>query len=150
MVNFTTISHTKGQGTTMNMTNYAALDEAPLAGTSYYRLVQVDFDGTTTFSKSVAVTTNSLHTPSLSIYPNPSTGPVNATLTSESASEAFSATVLVTDITGKVVATKLISELTSSAKVNLLDGTENLPAGFYSVTIINGTSTQTLKLQLLN
>ncbi|MCC6683470.1 MAG: T9SS type A sorting domain-containing protein [Bacteroidia bacterium] len=150
MVNFTTISHTKGQGTTMNMTNYVALDEAPLAGTAYYRLVQVDFDGTTTLSKSVAVTTNNQHTPSLSIYPNPSTGVVNATLTSESASEAFSATVLVTDITGRVVATKLISELTSSAKVNLLDGTENLRAGFYSVTIINGTSTQTLKLQLLN
>ncbi len=148
MVNFTIIGQVKGQGTTMNLTNYTLLDESPLTGTAYYRLVQVDFDGTSTISKSVAVTAQGAI--SLSIYPNPSTGVVYAGLTSESADGIYSVHLLVTDMTGRIVAQKTVSELIPATKINILDGTEKLEAGFYSVTITSITSTQTLKLQLLN
>jgi hypothetical protein len=52
---FTTIGTVKGNGTTNNTHNYHFADETPLAGLSYYRLAQTDFDGTTTNSKVVTV-----------------------------------------------------------------------------------------------
>ncbi|MCB2377374.1 T9SS type A sorting domain-containing protein [Hymenobacter sp. BT635] len=48
--NFATISTVAGAGTTTKATTYTANDAAPLAGTSYYRLRQVDTDGTSSFS----------------------------------------------------------------------------------------------------
>ena len=50
--------------------SYGLIDEKPLAGTSYYRLKQVDRDGTTAYSKVVAVTMDNLR-PSLELLGNP-------------------------------------------------------------------------------
>jgi len=53
---FETIGKADGQGTTVLATNYAYTDDRPLAGTSYYRLKQVDEDGSYTYSALVGVT----------------------------------------------------------------------------------------------
>lgn len=52
---FEGIGKADGKGTTALETEYVYTDERPLAGTSYYRLKQVDEDGSYTFSKVVAV-----------------------------------------------------------------------------------------------
>jgi len=67
---FTTIIKIAGQGTTANSTNYTAVDNAPLAGTNYYKLKQVDKDGKVTDYDIKAVEfklSNNL----VKIYPNP-------------------------------------------------------------------------------
>ena len=69
---FNEIGRVTGAGTSTTKLTYAFTDDFPFAGTSYYRLRQVDFDGTSANSKIVAV--NSKVTAALRIYPNPLTG----------------------------------------------------------------------------
>jgi len=65
--NFETLGIVSAKGTTSLTTNYAYVDEQPLAGTAYYRLKQVDEDMTYTYTKTVAVRAPS--TVATSLYP---------------------------------------------------------------------------------
>lgn len=67
--NFETIEIISGAGTTKETQNYRTVDYQPLAGTSYYRLRQVDFNGDYEFSKVVTVNNNGQV--NVSLYPNP-------------------------------------------------------------------------------
>lgn len=71
-VDFSPVLRMPGAGNSSAMLHYAARDEAPLQGISYYRLRQTDFNGTFTFSPVLAVETKSDGTFTLS--PNPSAG----------------------------------------------------------------------------
>ncbi len=67
---FEAIGTVDGAGNSQTTNHYMFMDEEPLSGTSYYRLKQVDTDGTFTYGPVVAVvrgTTNA----DLSIWPNP-------------------------------------------------------------------------------
>lgn len=52
---FTEIGRVSGQGTTDIPQDYSFLDRQAYAGLTYYRLRQVDFDGTTTYHRVIAV-----------------------------------------------------------------------------------------------
>lgn len=52
---FTKIATITGKGTSSIRSNYIFTDEDPLPGISYYRLKQVDFDGTFEYSKVISV-----------------------------------------------------------------------------------------------
>lgn len=71
-VTFSTLASVAGAGTTQAGRSYTYLDAAPLRATAYYRLKQVDLDGTATFGPVVAVqaagTLATVHA-----YPNPAT-----------------------------------------------------------------------------
>ncbi|WP_152981476.1 beta strand repeat-containing protein [Hymenobacter sp. AT01-02] len=66
---FETILSREGKGTTNTATSYNAIDTKPLAGTSYYRLKQIDVDGTTHYTAPVAVT--NINGVEAVMYPNP-------------------------------------------------------------------------------
>ncbi len=68
---FEQLDQVPGGGTTTQARTYARLDAAPLAGLAYYRLRQVDNDGTTSFSP-VAAVLNAGRT-AATISPNPAT-----------------------------------------------------------------------------
>ena len=67
---FETVGIVKGQGSTTLAHNYSFLDSHTLAGTSYYRLRQVDTDGTVSLSPVVAVQAEA--STKVAFYPNPS------------------------------------------------------------------------------
>jgi hypothetical protein len=69
---FNEVGRVAGAGTNTGKLNYQFTDDFPFGGTGYYRLKQVDFDGTFTYSRIVAV--NSQITAALRIYPNPLAG----------------------------------------------------------------------------
>jgi len=54
-VNFENIAEIKGQGDSYKTIQYEYTDDKPLAGISYYRLKQVDFDGTPSLTYAVSV-----------------------------------------------------------------------------------------------
>jgi hypothetical protein len=73
---FTTLAYVAGSGTTQTANAYHYLDAAPLRTTSYYRLKQVDTDGTIAYSPVVAVAAVTASgaqatAASLSLYPSP-------------------------------------------------------------------------------
>ena len=58
----------EGAGTTQKKSQYAALDAEPLRGLSYYRLSQVDYDGTTV---ELGISVIQMEGDSPRVYPNP-------------------------------------------------------------------------------
>lgn len=68
-----TVKKLAGAGNSGNVLSYESYDESPLTGTSYYRLKQTDFDGTTSYSAVKAVT-YTVDTKSISLYPIPNSG----------------------------------------------------------------------------
>ena len=66
------IGFVEGVGTTEQTQQYEFTDVAPSFGINYYRLKQVDFDGTTDYS-SVVIEQVEFITAGLSVFPNPTT-----------------------------------------------------------------------------
>lgn len=69
---FEDVVKVKGAGTSTASNSYAAFDNRPLPGKSYYRLKQTDFDGKSSYSKIVSVEVSERLT--WAVYPNPSDG----------------------------------------------------------------------------
>lgn len=68
---FVEIGRLAGAGNSSSNIRYELEDTAPLTGINYYRLRQVDFDGTTSYSQIVAVNFKGQTTaPPIALYPN--------------------------------------------------------------------------------
>jgi len=72
---FEEVTRVAGSGNSSRKLRYAALDPAPLAGVSYYRLRQVDADGTAHHSPVAAV--NNVGRGVATLFPNPATTQLN-------------------------------------------------------------------------
>ncbi len=66
--NYTTIGTVKGNGTTSSTQTYSYVDDNPINGASYYRILQVDINKGTMFS---SVATVSLNKTTVLLAPNP-------------------------------------------------------------------------------
>ncbi len=98
---FEAIGHVNGQGDSHITTAYTFTDKSTAANKLYYRLKQVDFDGTYTYSKIVSIMGNTLMSqPVMVAYPNPSKGMSTAILTVETASNS---TITLFDLQNRVV-----------------------------------------------
>jgi hypothetical protein len=86
--------------------NYSYTDANPFAGITYYRLKQVNADGSYTYSKVVAVNKGAYTNKLVNAYPNPTSGPVEIRFTSAAAASAI---VQVTDAKGLLVISKTMS-----------------------------------------
>jgi len=65
------IGRVNGEGTSLAPTDYQFVDPSPNSGTNYYRLRQVDFDGSIHFSPIVTLNLPPALSASISVYPNP-------------------------------------------------------------------------------
>ncbi len=69
---YSSVGFVKGAGTTSEKTSYRFIDKTPLSGTSYYRLKQIDYDGTFRIYGPLEVTTAPVYSYTLEQnYPNP-------------------------------------------------------------------------------
>jgi hypothetical protein len=75
--NFEFFSQVSGNGTTNIPHTYQDLDKNPALGFTYYRLKQVDIDGTFHYTEPVNVFLENDFVPIISVYPNPSNGNFN-------------------------------------------------------------------------
>lgn len=100
------VKRVKGAGNSTSSLSYTAYDDAPVAGTSYYRLKQTDFDGKTSFSNTQVVK----YTPSnrsISVFPVPNAGNT-ITITGISNYSNYDFTLL--NANGNVVYTSKLSQ----------------------------------------
>jgi hypothetical protein len=77
---FDEIGRVQGAGNSNTPIRYDLLDEEPLSGRSYYRLRQVDFDGTTSYSDVRSVSFASASGGSIQVYPTVSNGKESLTI----------------------------------------------------------------------
>ncbi len=137
---FEALEDIKGNGTTTAAQRYSYTDEAPLNGTSYYRLKQTDFDGSFEYSKVVAVEYNILEA-SVSIFPNPVANVANIELPSTEES----VTIQVMDISGRVIQSEIIDA--PQGETVSMDVT-SLQNGLYLFNLVSGTSQLTKKVMI--
>ncbi|MEO5642170.1 MAG: T9SS type A sorting domain-containing protein [Bacteroidia bacterium] len=121
-----------GNGTSTQMHSYSFPDLAPNPGMNYYRLRQVDFNGSIYYSDWVAVEFMPSAT-YVSIFPNPSEGTVNVQF---SGYEDELISVSVIDVTGRIIEKKQLNISTHEQLLNI-DITKQ-PAGIYFISINSG------------
>ena len=69
--NWTTIGQIKAGGNSEMMLQYSFVDGAPYSGVTYYRLAQVDRDGSATISKTLTIHLGEAPATTIRVYPNP-------------------------------------------------------------------------------
>lgn len=127
--NWSNIGSVKSAGNSSQKQAYSFVDKAPLAGTAYYRLKQLDYKGEATYSEIIRF--NTVINKNFSLFPNPVTS--NTQLF---AKEGFTAgqTILILDAKGMVV--KRINPAgTNRVQLDL----SNLAKGLYLVQIVDQT-----------
>ncbi|WP_200507439.1 T9SS type A sorting domain-containing protein [Adhaeribacter terrigena] len=131
--NFETIGTEKAIGNSQTLKRYAFTDQNPMSGVAYYRLKQVDLDGTIVYSKIEQVNRNTKAL-DIHLYPNPTAGNLTISLPETGETE-----VKVMNVLGQVVGLKKIVN-TKTVELDLT----HLPAGTYQVMIVTD-KTQFLK-----
>ncbi|WP_276498485.1 T9SS type A sorting domain-containing protein [Pontibacter litorisediminis] len=132
---FSQIGEVQGHGNSSIRLNYSFTDTNPAEGVNYYRLRQVDFDGTTETSKVVALQFKSMKQALggniAKVYPTLAASEVNVSLA------LANAQVRVLDAKGRQVAEY------SNASQNLVVPVSHLQPGVYFVKVTNGSEQQT-------
>jgi hypothetical protein len=105
----------------------------------YYRLVQIDENGHKTVSKSEIVTKKQLSAKSIEVFPNPFVAEVNISFGSECKIQ----TIEITDISGRVIMTKVPENNLSNHTLSL--DLKDLNTGVYFIKF-SGSENKTVKL----
>ena len=105
---------------------YRVIDQAPLSGTNYYRLRQVDLDGSFTYSNTIILHNQDQST--ISFYPNPSKQVLNIQ------SNLRKARLRIINTNGQIQTEHFIDESTFQININ------TLPEGIYYIEVFDETS----------
>lgn len=73
-VNFEAVGQVEAKGTSNDINNYSFTDKSISKGLWYYRLKQIDIDGTIAYSNIIAIRVGDKPLATIIIYPNPSLG----------------------------------------------------------------------------
>ncbi|RRN77601.1 T9SS C-terminal target domain-containing protein [Pseudoxanthomonas sp. SGD-10] len=133
---FTSLTTLPGAGNSNERIEYSYTDYAPLAGVNFYRLLQQDFDGTTTIIKTIAVNPH-LNVNQLSAFVT-NTG-VNVTLYAE---KAGLVNVELYDFNGRKLAEQSAS---IEAGINNTTVTADLLPGLYFIKVVSENEVSTVK-----
>ncbi len=137
---FEAIGKVDGAGTTVEEQRYSFVDASPLA-VSYYRLKQVDFDGTYEYTDVVVVNRKEAGKGIVEVFPIPTDNEV--TVQYEVAANT-DVTFTLTDVLGRVVSQQTI-EANAGVNYHAIDMT-NQSTGLYFITFSDGKTEQTRRI----
>ena len=129
-IRFEAITHVEGSGNSTEVQTYSFMDRAALAGTNYYRLTQVDIDGT---AESFTVVTAKVETGQtvLHVLPNPVKNIARVRLEGTISNNAIYTLV---NTTGQVIKTLEVTNVGGIQEIDLSD----VQAGVYFLNVIDG------------
>ncbi len=137
---------TGGHGTTTEPQSYSFIDKNIISGSYFYRLKQIDYDGTYGYSNTVSINTGTELTFTLEQnYPNPFNPSTN--IEYKIPNSEF-VQIKIYDILGKEVET-IVNEIKSAGTYDITWNAENLPGGVYFYKLKTGSYEQTKKMLLL-
>ncbi len=134
-----------GSGTASNITNYNFTDQHPSAGINIYRLKQIDYDGSFSYSKEVEVDFLAASYSLEQNYPNPFNP---ATTIKFAIPEDNLVNITVFNTLGEKVAT-LLNSMTEKGLHTLTFNAAGLASGMYILRIASGNYSKTIKMNLL-
>ena len=129
---FERIGIVDGSGTTTAINNYDFIDEQPFDGINYYRLEQVDFDGTKEYSQIIDLYVERLGSTEMNLWPNPTSGDININLLGDLKGNTM--IMKVYDMTGAEIQQQ---EIDISNQIQFRFDLGNLPHGMYLVELWN-------------
>lgn len=140
------IGFVNGNGTTTNRITYNFIDQNLSAKRYYYRLKQLDLDGTFDYSAEIAVDIEMLKDFKLfQNYPNPFNPTTNIKYYIPDAGKLK---IGLYDVLGNELATLVDKEVQIGSYEMTIDGT-NLASGTYFVKMISQSNQQTIKISLI-
>ena len=139
---FVYLGSLEAAGTSADEHNYTFYDNNPQPGVNYYRLEQVDFNGTSSFSSVVEVRFDVNDLGLIAVYPNP-VGDGKALNVKFRAGDERTLDLQVIDLQGRMVMQR--TEEISTEITNMQIPTETLPTGMYIVRVVAGGQAWTKK-----
>jgi len=136
---FTEIGRVNGAGESRDNNDYDFTDDEPLSGLNYYRLRQVDFDGSFSFSNVVFIQNDAALEAEVKVFPNPASGQTVVNVSGDWASEMVAATLL--DINGRAL--QAWKQATNSSETIYL---ATLSSGVYQLLLTDGTNQRVQRL----
>ena len=133
---FSTLGFVDGHGTTVEPHSYNYLDNNDFSGVSYYRLRQLDVDGTATFSNVSAVLGKGKQEP-IVVFPNPATDHTQVRFDAKFNNQKVD--IALYDMSGKLVMNSFTQVIANQTLT--IQGLDNLPVASYILYMImqNGT-----------
>lgn len=145
-INFEVLGHIDGAGTTSQTTYYQFSDDSPYFPLTYYRLEQTDIGGTdSTYSQIISVVIDKSAT-GFRLFPNPALTTSLIRMTVPAAIQGKEILVVVVDILGKELYSKVILEGTYGNSLIAIEPGANLPPGVYTILANSGDSRHQQKL----
>jgi Secretion system C-terminal sorting domain len=132
-LNYSVVGQVEGSGTVSSRRSYRLVDYNAPRGTLYYRLTQVDTDGTRSEHPRIRSVVKELN-PNLTIFPNPSTESVRISGVNEAAE------VGVYDANGKLYLNKKVDSRDNEISL------KGMPEGIYLIRVQDETATKTLRV----
>lgn len=144
--NFKVIGQVQGNATIFESTHYEFEDQNPLEGTSYYRIQQVDFSGSFSFSMTMEISNYmKIEAQKLNIFPNPSP-PNEPTILIEDDPKELHYTLSIHSISGQLLSSMTIDS-PGLHRLEPLSG--HLRNGLYFVKVMSSSgNVQWIQLQL--
>ncbi|WP_242926815.1 T9SS type A sorting domain-containing protein [Pontibacter vulgaris] len=142
--NFNTIGQVNGAGNSTTAKRYNFTDTKADAGTNYYRLKQIDTNGTSEYSKIIAVDNKATlaEDGNLMLYPNPATGNI---VTVALGNANTTGTILrIMDRNGREVHRETI--VAGTRQTDLLLQSLHIKKGMYMISIQQGDKIESKKL----
>jgi hypothetical protein len=131
-INFRVVAKIKGAGYSSQLVDYSHEDSNPFTGISYYRLKQVDYDGTFSYSEIKAINFDDSGREQVQFFPNPTKGVVN--ITNLNANRDY--VINVYDAVGKL----MFSKNTRNNNIFTFSAQE-LASGLYTLQILSENQT---------
>lgn len=143
--NYITAATVKGNGTTSEKFNYVAYDVNPNSGVNYYKLIQIDNDGTTKELGIQSLNYTLNQTTNLIVYPNPVSEILNIQVANTKAATA--ATLTLININGQVSLTKSL-QLSEGINNLSLDISRNIVPGQYILNVVGENIKESSKVTI--
>ena len=145
--NYEAIGWVDGNGTTNEFIDYEFVDNKPYYGLSYYRLVQVDYDGTRNIHAPVTVNNEGYKSSiEASVFPNP-TNSNNVNVRFVSGDENSLIRISVFDLSGNLVHMEETTPTFGISDIHL-DIRGEIQSGIYMVTVQQGNNKQIKRLSI--
>jgi hypothetical protein len=137
------LGQVEGAGNSIHTNNYQFTDEQPLIGVSYYRLRQVDFDGTINYTHVVSLK-KEINGAAISVYPNPAGNQFQIAF---EGFESPSANINILDNAGRTILT--LSNDVINNPVQIIQ-TTNFQSGVYYIQVVSDKESFMKKIVVKN
>ena len=141
-VSFKSVGTVAGKGNSSFTQNYSFTDVAVSGTVLYYRIKQVDVDGTSSYSKTVALRSGNARINNYAVYPNPFVSNIKVQIDAKEKEEVM---IRINNLTGQTLITKRVT-VQAGNNIVVFDNLQQLQNGLYMLEVVTKDGKQTQKM----